>query len=157
MALSIFTSLCNHHHYPSPEIFLSCKTEALYPLVSNPSSPWQPPFLFLSLWIWTLLVFAVQSLSLVWLFVTPWTAACQASLSFTISRSLLKLISIESVMASNHLILCHPFLLLSLIFPSIRVFSNESILCIRCPKYWSFSFSISSSNEYSLRVDLLAV
>ena len=79
---------------------------------------------------------------------TPWTAAFQASLSFTISQSFLKLMSIEPVMPYNHLILCHPLLLPS-IFPSIRVFSNESALCIRCPKYWSLSFSISPSNEYS--------
>ena len=80
---------------------------------------------------------------------TPWTAARQASLSITNSQSLLKLMSIESVMPSNHLILCHPRLLLPSIFPSIRVFSNESVLCIRWPKYWSFSFSISPSNKYS--------
>ena len=80
---------------------------------------------------------------------TWWTAAHQASLSLTISRSLLKLMSIESVMPSNHLILCRPLLLLPSIFPSIRVFSNESVLCIRWPKYWSFSFNISPSNEYS--------
>ena len=79
----------------------------------------------------------------------PWTAARHASLSFTTSWSLLKLISLKSVMPSNHLILCHPLLLLPLIFPSIRVFSNESALHIRWPKYWSFSFSISPSNEYS--------
>ena len=79
----------------------------------------------------------------------PWTAACQVSLSITNSQSLLKLMSIESVMPSNHLILCHPFLLLPSIFPSIRVFSNESVLCIKWPKYWSFSFNISPSNEYS--------
>ena len=91
----------------------------------------------------------VQSLSHVWFFVTPWTAACQAFLSFSVSWSLLKLMSIESVMASNHLILCHPLLLLPSIFPSIRVFSNESTLPIRWPKYWSFSFIISPSNEYS--------
>ena len=82
-------------------------------------------------------------------FATPWTAACQASLSITNSWSLLKLMSIESVMPSNHLILCHPLLLLPSIFPSIRVFSNEPVLCIRWPKDWSFSFSISPSNEYS--------
>ena len=94
---------------------------------------------------------------------TPWTAACQASLSFTNSRSLLKLMAIESVIPSNHLILCHPLLLLPSIFPSIRVFSKESVL-IRWPKYWSFSISISPSNEYSglisFRIDwfdLLAV
>ena len=91
---------------------------------------------------------SVQSLSGVQLFATPWTAACQASVSITNSRSLLKPISIESVMPSNHLILCRPLLLPS-IFPSIRIFSNESVLCIRWPKHWSFSFSISPSNEYS--------
>ena len=79
---------------------------------------------------------------------TPWTAACQASLSITNSRSLLKLMPIESVMPSNHCILCCPLLLRPSIFPSIRVFSNESVLCIRWPKYWSFHFSISPSNEY---------
>ena len=82
------------------------------------------------------------------LFATPWTAAHQASLSFTVSQSLLKFMSIESVMLSNHLIICRPLLLPS-IFPSIRVFSSESVLHIRWPKYWSFSFSISPSNEYS--------
>ena len=98
--------------------------------------------------IWGLGIAAVvQLLSRVWLFVTPWTAACQASLSFTILRSLLKLMSIKSVMPSNHLILCHPLLLLPSIFPSIRVFSNESLLHIRQPKYCSFR--ISPSNEYS--------
>ena len=93
--------------------------------------------------------------------VTPWTAARQASLSNTNSQSLLKLVSIESVMPSNHLILCHPLLLLPSIFPSIRVFSNESVLHIRWPKYWSFSFSISPSNEYpgliSFRMDWLVL
>ena len=93
-------------------------------------------------------VSSVQSLSHVQLFAPPWTAARQASLSITSSRSLLKLMSIESVMPSNHLILCRPLLPLS-IFPSIRVFSNESVLCIRWSKYWSFSFSISLSNDYS--------
>ena len=92
---------------------------------------------------------SVQLLSHAQLFATPWTAARQASLSITNSRSLLRLISIESVMPSNHLILCHPLLLTSSIFPSIRVFSDESFLPIRWPKYWSFSFSISPSNEYS--------
>ena len=85
----------------------------------------------------------------VWLFTTPWTEAHQASLSFTISQSLLKLTSIEWMMLSNHLILCHPLLLLSSIFPSIRVFSSEWALHIRWPKYWSFSFNLSLSNEYS--------
>ena len=99
-----------------------------------------------------------------WLFATPWTTAHQASPSITNSRSLRKLMSIESMMPFNHLILCHPVLLLPSVFPSIRVFSNESVLCIRWPKYWSFSFSISPSNEYSglisFRIDwfdLLAV
>ena len=91
----------------------------------------------------------VQSPSRVWLYVTPWTAAHQASWSLTNSRSLLKLKSIESVMPSNHLILCCLRLLLPYIFPSIRVFSNESVLPIRWPKYWNFGFSISPSNEYS--------
>ena len=92
---------------------------------------------------------SIQLLSHVRLFATPWTAAYHASLSITNSRSMLKFISIESVMPSNHLILCHPLLLLPSIFPSIRVFSNKSVLCIMRPKYWSFSFSISPSNEYS--------
>ena len=107
---------------------------------------------------------SVQSLSHVQFFATPWTAAHQASLSITNSQNLLKLMSIESVMPSNHLILCHPLLLLPSIFPSIRVFSNESVLRIRWPKYWSFSFSIIPSNEYSGLIsfrmdwlDLLAV
>ena len=107
---------------------------------------------------------SVQSLGCVQLFATPWTAARQAFLSITNSQSLLKLMSIELVMTSNHLILCHPLLLLPSIFPSIRVFSNESVLHIRWPKYWSFSFSISPSNEYSGLIsfrmdwlDLLAV
>ena len=107
---------------------------------------------------------SVQSLSRVRLSVTPWTAAHQASLSITNSWSLLKLMCIESVMPSNHLILCHPLLLPPSIFPNIRVFSNESVLRIRWPKYWSFSFSISISNEYSGLIpfrmdwlDLLAV
>ena len=92
-------------------------------------------------------VSSIQSLSCVQLFATPWTAAHQASLSIINSQSLLKLMSIESVEPSNHLILCHPLLLLSSIFPSIRVFSDESVLHITWPKYWSFSFSISPSNE----------
>ena len=107
---------------------------------------------------------SVQSLSRVWLFVTPWTAAHQASLSTTNSRSLLKLMSIESVMPSNHLIIWRALLLPPSVFPSIRVFSNESALCIRWPEYWSFNFSTSPSNEYSGLIsyrmdglDLLAV
>ena len=107
---------------------------------------------------------SVQMLSHIQLFATPWTAACQASLSITNSWSMLKLMSITSVMPPNHLILCCPLLLLPSICPSIRVFSNESIIHIRQPKYWSFSFSISPSNEYSGLIsfkmdwlDLLAV
>ena len=109
-------------------------------------------------------VLSVQLLNRVQLFATPWTAACQVSLSNTNSRSLLKLTSIKSVMPSNHLILCRSLLLLPSVFPSIKVFSNESVLHIRWPKYWSFNFSISPSNEYSglisFRInwlDLLAV
>ena len=107
-------------------------------------------------------VVVVQSLSYVRLFATPWIAACQASLSFSISWSLFKLMSIESVMPSNHLILCRPLLLLLSVFPSIRVFSNESVLHIRWPKYWSFSISLSQeySGLISFRIDwfyLLAI
>ena len=107
---------------------------------------------------------SVQSHSRVWFFVTPWTAAHQASLSITNCQSLLKLMSIDMGMPSNHLILCRPLLLLPSIFPSIRVFSTESVLHIRWPKYWNFSFSISPPNEYSGLIsyrmdclDLLAV
>ena len=112
-------------------------------------------------WIW---LSSVQSLSHVWLLATPWIAARQASLSITNSQSSLKLMSTESVMPSSHLILCHPLLLLPPIPPSISVFSNESILHMRWPKYWSFSFNMSPSNEHSGLVsfrmdwlDLLAV
>ena len=99
---------------------------------------------------------SVQSLSLAWLFVTPWTAAHQASLSITNSRSLTKLMSIESVMPSNHLILCCPFLFLPLIPPNIRVFSNELALLIRWPKYWSFSFNSCPFNRTDfLKMDWL--
>ena len=102
---------------------------------------------------------SLQSLSSVWLFATPWTIARQASLSITNSRSLPKLMSIDSVMPSNHFILCHPLPLLPSIFPSIRVFSNESVLHITWPEYWSFSFNISPSNEHprliSFRMDRL--
>ena len=111
-----------------------------------------------------LFLFLLFSRSVVSDSATPWTAACQAPLSFTISQSLLKLMSIESVMPSIHLILCRPLLLLPSIFPSMRVFSSESAVCVMGPKYWSFSFSISSSNEYSGLIsfrldwfDLLAV
>ena len=107
---------------------------------------------------------SVQLLSPIWLFVTPWTAAHQASLSITNSQSLLKFTSIKLVMPSNRLILCHPLLFLPSVFPSIRVFSNESVLHVRGPKYWSFNFSINPSNEYSRLIffridglDLLAV
>ena len=107
-----------------------------------------------------MVIFVVHSLSHVWLFATPWTAARQASLSFTISQSLLKLTSIKSVMPSNHLILCRPLLLPS-IFPSFRGFSNELILCVKWPKYWGFSLSISPSNEHSglisFRMDCLGL
>ena len=100
-----------------------------------------------------------SSLSCVQLFMTPWTTARQASLSITNSQNLLKLMSIEPVMPSNHLIVCHPLLLLASIFPRIRVFSNESALCIKWPNYWSFSFSISPSDEHpgliSFRMDWL--
>ena len=109
-------------------------------------------------------IVVVQSLSCVQLFTTPWAAACQASLSITNSWSLLRFMPIESIMPSNHLILCRPLLLLPSIFPIFRVFSNKSVLCIRWPKYWSFSLSLSPSNEYSglisFRIDwfdLLAV
>ena len=102
---------------------------------------------------------SVQLLSRIWLFATPWIEACQASLSITNSQSSLKLMSIKWVMPSSHLIFCHPLLLLSPIPPSIRVFSNESTLCMRWPKYWSFSFSISPSKEHpgliSFRMDWL--
>ena len=107
---------------------------------------------------------SLQLLNHVQLFATPWTVACQASLSITNSQSLLKLMSVEVVMPSNHLILCHPLLFPPTIFPDIRVFASELVLCIRWPKYLSFSFSISSSNEYSGLIsfrmdwlDLLAV
>ena len=127
--------------------------------------PWEELGLCFTIDLLSLLFFSsVQSLDRVRLFVTPWTAAHQASLSITNSPSLLKLKSIKLVMPSNHLILCHPLLLLPSIFPSIRVFSKESVLPIRCPKYWSFGFSISPSSEYSglisFRIDgfdLLAV
>ena len=109
--------------------------------------------------LWIVQFSSVQSLSCVWLFATPWAAAHQGSLSFTNSQSLPKLMSIELVMPSNHLILCRPLLLSPSIFTSIKVFSNESALCIRWPKYWNFSFNISLSNEnlglISFRIDWL--
>ena len=108
-----------------------------------------------SIYINVLFTSSVQSLSHV--FVTPWTAACQAPLSITNPWSLFKLMSIESVMPSNHRILCRPLLLPPSIFPSIRVFSNKSVLHIRWPKYWSFSFNISPSNEYSGLISFVAI
>ena len=109
---------------------------------------WSPALVgfLLAVCPWVVNIDVVQSQSHVWPFATPWTAARQASLSLTISWSLLKLMSIELVMPSNHLILCFPLLFLPSVFPSIRVFSNESFLHTRWPKYWSFSFSISPSN-----------
>ena len=129
----------------------------------TPNATWEALlgiyFLFIAILSVTQIYNSVQLLSRVQLFATPWTAACQASLSNTNSWSLPKLMSIESVMPSNHLTLCRPLLLLPSIFPSIRVFSSESALCIRWPKYWSFSFSIRPSNEHpgliSFRMDWL--
>ena len=150
------TPYCNTPDFPVPTWI---QHSNLYlrpsPFLSPPDCYIQLPTCHLSI---------VQSLSHVQLFATTWTAACQASLSFTISWSLLKLMSIELVMPSNHFVLCHPLLLLSSVFPSIRVFSSESALCFRWPKYWSFSFRISPFNEYSGLIffrmdwlDLLAV
>ena len=143
--LSIGSDLrCTQLYLPSLSLTLT-----LYKLVSlsKPQFPWLHQFS------------SVQLLCRVQLYVTLWTAACQASLSITNSHSLLKLMSIELVMPSNHLILCHPLLLPPSIFPSVRVFSNESALHIRWPKYWSFSFSISPSNEHpgliSFKIDWL--
>ena len=139
--------------FPSVEFFFTCIAVVL------------KLYHFHTVWVFCQLVFClVQSvhwLSHVRLFATPWTAARQASLSITSSQSLPKLMSIELVMPSNYVILCRPLLLLPSIFPSIRVFSNESALCIRWPKYWSFSFNISPSNEHpgliSFRMDWLAI
>ena len=145
----------------------TCKPRREASEETNPAGTWfrtQASELFsyvmvLRLRVCSCLVVVVQSLSCVLIFVTPWTAARQASLSITNSRSLLKLMSIESVMPSNHLTLCHPLLLLPSVFPNINVFSSEAALRIRWPKYWSFSFSISPSNEYSglisFRIDWL--
>ena len=123
-----------------------CKTSA-YRRCSTSGLPWRQASGFSYA---DISISSVQSLSPVRLFVTPWTAAYQPSLCITNSWSLLKLMSIEFVMSSNHLILWHPLLFLPSIFPSIKVFSNESARCIRWPKYWRFSFSISPSNEYSV-------
>ena len=134
-------------------IELKSLTPNLHWQVNSLAPPRKPTFYY------TRSVKSVQSLSRVQLFATPWTEACQASLSIINSRSLLKLMSIELAVPSNHLILCCPLLLLRSIFCSIRVFSNESVLHIRWPKYWSFSFIISPSNEYSglisFRIDCL--
>ena len=119
----------------SPHFFLSCD-----------QTPWHPELLPISS---VQFCSVAQSLSRIQLFVSPWTAACHASLSITNSQGLLKLMSVELVMPSNHLILCCPLLLPPSIFPILRLFSNESVLRIRWPKYWSFNYSISPSNEYS--------
>ena len=145
MSLTVFILLgSHHHHHPTFGAPSSCKLKHCprSRLAVRPApSPWHPPSTFC---LQSLMPAAVvYLLSHVQLFATPWAAAHQDSLSFTISWDLLTLFSVESVMPSNHLILCHPFLLLPSIFPSIRVFSKESVLCIRWPKYWSFSFSIS--------------
>ena len=138
VSCSLTTSVCIHLPVPCTA---SPRITACQPLL--------PQFTALLLSLCLRVIVVVQSLSHVQLFVTPWTAALQTSLSFTISQNLLKLMSIESVMPSNHLILCHPFILLPSIFPSIRIFFSESTLPIRWLKFWSFSFSNSPSNEYS--------
>ena len=125
------------------------KNRALSPLCPTPSFLLAFLERVLSMSCLALPMVVVQSLSHVQLFVTPWTATCQACLSFAFSQSLLKFMSIELVMRSNHLILCHPFFLLPSIFPSIKVFSSESVLPIKRPKDWNVSFSIGPSNEYS--------
>ena len=147
------TLICNIMKVSFVQHYIST---SVYPTVCSPPKTQFPSI--------TIHFSSVQSLSRVQLFATPWTAARQASLSITNSQSLPKLMSVESVMPSNHLILCRPLLLLPSIFPNIRVFSNESALCVRWPKYWSFSFDISPSNEYSGLIsfrmdwlDLLAV
>ena len=148
MAFSTFTMLCNHllywvlkHFFTQKQNKTKQKKQNKTPVSIKQLLP-HYPHCFLSLFS------SVQSLSCVQLFATPWIAARQASLAITSSRSLFKLMSIESVMPSNHLILCRPLLLPSSIFPSIRVFSKESVLRIMWPKYWSFSFSISPSNSH---------
>ena len=120
-----------------------------YEIIDKVGCQWNWEFCKIPCFIFIPLSQSVQSLSRVQLFATPWTAACQASLSIANSWSLLRLMSIETAMPSNHLILCHPLHLLPSIFPSIRVFSNESALPIMWRKYWSFSFIISPSNDYS--------
>ena len=141
MALNLNVSHCISswsHHFLSKSVSLSIKCQILF-------SHFNVNILVPEPWMQKNSV----QFSRVWLFATPWTAAGQASLSITNSRSLLKLMPIALVMPSKHLILCHPLLLPPSIFPSIRIFSKESVLCIRWPKYWSFSLSISPSNEYS--------
>ena len=148
------------HGIPNPRTISLC-TDIIW--VNVATQNWASKYKYQKKWrLQSLICVVVQSLSCVQPFVTPWTGAHQASLSITISQILLKLMCTESVMPSNLLILCHPLLLLHSVFPSIRVFSNQSALCIRWPKYWSFS--ISPSNEYSglisFRIDwfdLLAV
>ena len=130
------------------DLCISVGSNILSPLSNFESSL----FFFLGLAKVAPIFSSVQSLNHVQPFVTPWTEAHQASLSITNSWSLLKLMSFESVMPSNHLILCHPLFLPPSIFPSIRVFSNELLLCISWPKYWSFSFSISPSTDYSVLI-----
>ena len=141
---------CNSWTYSSPREPNSYRKAAHTTLAS-----WQKQYSS----IFSVQFISVQSLSCIWIFVTPWTTARQASLSINNSRSLPKLMSIESMMPSNHLILCGPLLLLPSVFPNIRVFSNEPVLYIRWPKYWSFSFNVSPSNEYpgliSFRMDWL--
>ena len=155
--------LCNYNHFPRRECAKKYEERVIWQFSTFVSRKQKSPGIqVIEIVGYNLLPFSPHCLRAFWyddvvfhslrpvsLFATPWTAACQASLSITISQSLFKLMSIESVMPSNHLILCHPHLLLPSIFPSIRVFSSESVLCIRWPKYWSFSFNISPSNEYS--------
>ena len=148
---SIFTSDLYSHLAMSvqcPSVFIGMTMESctFFSFILIYYVPWDKQ---LQVILHRITIISVQLLSHVPLFVTPWTAAHQASLSITSSWSILKLMSRESVMSSSHLILCHPLLHLPQIFPSIRIFSSESILCIRWPEYWSFSFRISPSNEYS--------
>ena len=157
LGLQVSDLVCHSHQPWAPEPLQESLNPVSLASVNLPALTLPGPFS-------PQLIQTFQSLSHVRLFATPWTAAHQASLSITNSRSLLKLLSTNSVMPPNHLILCRPLLLPPSIFPSIRVFSNQSVLHIRWPKYWSFSFSISSSSEYSGLIsfrtdwlDLLAV
>ena len=145
IALQYCVGFCHTSTWISSDMSPPSWTSLPFPTPLHPT-----PCLCFNNWILSYYQFSsVQLLSRVWLFVTPWVTAHQASLSITNSQSSPKLMSIESVMTFNHLILCHPFLLLPSIFPSIKVFSNESALCMRWPKYWSFSFNISPSKEHS--------